>query len=766
MTYNSSSIKVLKGLEACRKRPGMYIGDIEQGSFQMIKEVLDNCIDEHLAGHCDHITIVFYKDGYVSIEDNGRGMPVDIHPEEKISAAIVIMSQLHAGGKFDQNSYKVSGGLHGVGVSVVNALSNRLELTVYRDGHENFVVFEKGEVIGDIKVVAPSKKTGTKVKFIPDATILPNITFNLKGVEKRLKEIAFLNPGLKIDFLNEATSEAKTFYEPNGLQSFVESLVKHDILSEYIKFDHFDEQENIKVMGGFLWEQSYGENIQSFTNNISQSEGGTHLIGFKTALTRCVNNYLEKEPNLSKKFKGIQISGEDIREGVVCVLSIYMTDPQFSSQTKEKLVSASARNIVENAVKMALEAWLEENPARAKEIIDKIANACLAREAARKSREVVRSKNNLDNSLAFASRVSGCTLKDPSKCELFIVEGESAGGSAKKARNRMYQAVLGLRGKILNVEKSGFHKMLNDDSIRSLIAVMGTNIGDNFDITKIKYNKIIIMADADVDGSHILTLIITFFFRYMRPIIENGYLYVAKPPLYGVKQGSKVTYLKNDEALTEFLFKLNLDKIKFYDDGKLIDSEIGKRFLNILTTVGKDLKNRNIVYQAVLAAKIANEEDFDVNLILEYLNKIKEGKWQYKEDQFIFELNGLTYNYFCQFDSIQKSYLNLIVNWNEFWGGKISMQYGSSEPKIFLNPYDIYNLFTKKSTNDLLIERYKGLGEMDATDLRDTAMVNYDQVRVEDLEIADKNIRDLMGDDVLPRKEFIDKLENIETDDD
>lgn len=764
MSYNSSSIKVLKGLEACRTRPGMYIGNIETGVFQMLKEVLDNCIDEHLAGHCSEITITFHKDGFVSVIDNGRGIPVDIHKEEGISAAIVIMTQLHAGGKFDQDSYKVSGGLHGVGVSVVNALSNRLDLTIYKDGYEYFLAFEKGDLVEDIRKVGPTKLKGTCVRFQPDETILTNNKFVLSDIEKRIKELSFLNPGLKIYLIDQRCDYSETFFEPKGLEAFVETLVKKEKINDYIEFKY--SEDKVQVQGGFLWTTSYSEDIKCFTNNIPQPDGGTHLIGLKTALTRCVNNYISKEPTLVKKLKNLQISGDDIREGVVSVLSIYAADPQFSSQTKEKLVSAHVRSIVEKAVTIALESWLEENPNKAKEIIDKVSMACLAREAARKSREVFRSKNGLDNNLSIASKVSGCTLKDPTKCELFLVEGDSAGGSARQARDRMYQAVLGLRGKILNVEKAGFNKMLNDESIRSLIAVMGTNIGDYFDITKIKYNKIIIMTDADVDGSHILTLLITFFFRYMRSVIENGYLYVAKPPLYGIRQGSNVTYLVDDEALTEFFFNRNLDKIKFYSYDATIDSTLVKNFLRALTTVGKDLKNRNnVLFQSLLVSKFSSPEDVDSSVLLKNANIIKPGKWYVAENQYVYEVNGLTYKYDFNLELIPNSYWNLVNNWSDFWGGSIKMQYGSSEPQIFFNPFDIYNLFHKQSSSDLVIERYKGLGEMNPEDLKKTSMVNYSQVRYENEQAADELISKLMGDDVLPRKEFIDQLEHIETDD-
>lgn len=767
MSYTSSSIKVLKGLEACRHRPGMYIGNIEEGVFQLFKEVIDNCIDEFLANHCNEINITFYKDGYASIIDNGRGIPVDIHEEEGISAAIVIMTQLHAGGKFDQESYKVSGGLHGVGVSVVNALSNRLELTVYRDGFEYFVAFEKGLVVEDLKVVGPSKKRGTKVKFIPDDTILPNQTFDLNVIKNRVEELAYLNPGLKIILNDERIDFKQEFFEPEGMISFVKKMVKnkeclHDLIS--IKKN----SGNVVINCTMVWTKSYSEEVRSFTNNIFQLEGGTHVVGFKSAVSRVVTKYIEKDAALQKRTKDVQILSEDIREGVFGVLSIYFPEPQFSSQTKEKLVSSHIRAIVEGAIFEALETWFEENPNNAKDIIQKITNAAAAREAARKSRDLIRKNKDLNEiGLHMASKFSNCSEKDPAKKELFLVEGDSAGGSARKMRDRTNQAVLSLRGKILNVEKSNLEKMLNDESIRNLIAVLGTNIGENFDLTKLRFHKIIIMTDADVDGSHILVLLVTFFFRYMRPIIENGYLYASMPPLYGVKQGNKITYLRDDAELAEFFFKRNLDSIRFFDkENNLIAENILSTFFKDLAVVGKDLSFKHSLFQAALMCKIENEEEFNIEKLIESVKKIKDGKWVYEDEKFVYEKNGLTDYFKFNFSMIPENYIRFIKNWKNFWSGDIKMQYKGIEPKTFENPYEIYQIFSNKGKQDLTISRYKGLGEMDAEDVKTTAMANYQPIVYHNEAEAQELISTIMGEDVLPRKDFIDSIgAELETDD-
>lgn len=793
MTYTSSSIRVLKGLEACRKRPGMYIGNTQDGSglHHMIYEVLDNSIDEHLAGNGSEISITIDKDGWAIISDNGRGVPVDIHEAEGISAAIVIMTQLHAGGKFDQDSYKISGGLHGVGVSVVNALSTRLELTVNRDGGEYFVAFEQGAVVEDLKRIGDSKRTGTKVRFLPDVEIFTDITFVLKTIETRLEELSYLNPGLKINLKDERENYERQFYQPNGLTAFVKDIVKNkEPLHEIIEFTHKDEKSNTTITGAAVWVNNfYSEEVRCFTNTIPQRDGGTHLVGLRTAFTRCINGYIQKEPSLPKKMKDVQLTGEDIREGIVCVLSVYMPEPQFASQTKEKLVSASVRPIVEAGFSAALEGWLEENPVEAKKIVQKIIDASMAREAARKSRDLVRNKASAEFSLAMATKLAGCTQKDPTKAELFIVEGDSAGGSAKMARNRLYQAVLPLRGKILNVEKAGLNRMLNDDGIRTLIAVMGTGIGDTFDITKIRYNKIVVMTDADVDGSHILTLLITFFFKYMRPVIENGYLYIAQPPLYGVKQGQKTTYLLNDEELAEFLLSRHLDKINMISAGKEVEKDEVKKFIKSLFSLSSDIKSRGIVFEGFLAASIDYEQEPEqvFNELIPVLEKLQPGKWHWEANQiikttqneegeeveeismnscvFFYEKNGLVYRHPFSLDKISGKYYDFIAKWKHLWSSDCKIFYAGEEKDI-VSPMEIYELVSKKGSHDLHIQRYKGLGEMNADDLAKTAMQSYLQVRYDNEQEADDLIGKLMGDDVEPRKVFIEEMEPLlETDD-
>lgn len=781
MSYTSSSIRVLKGLEACRTRPGMYIGNTQDGSglHHMIYEVLDNSIDEHLAKTCTEIFIKIDKEGYATISDNGRGVPVDIHESEGISAAIVIMTQLHAGGKFDQDSYKISGGLHGVGVSVVNALSTRLELTIDKDGHEYFVAFSEGAVVEDIRQVGPSKKHGTKVRFLPDTKIFGDITFDLKIIETRLEELSYLNPGLKIIFEDEREEKKspenekishyrKEFCEPDGIKAFVRNLMKNKTpLHDIIEFKY--EDGNVSITGAAVWADNYySEEIRCFTNTIPQKDGGTHLVGLKTAFTRCINGYIQKDQTVIKKLKDLQLSGEDIREGIVCVLAVYMPEPQFASQTKEKLVSSSIRPVVEAGVSSSLERWLEENPIEAKKVMQKIIEAAMARDAARKSRDLVRNNKGLSEfSLSMATKLAGCTQKDPTKAELFIVEGDSAGGSAKMARNRLFQAVLPLRGKILNVEKAGLNRMLTDESIRTLIAVMGTGVGETFDITKIRYNKIIIMTDADVDGSHILTLLITFFFRYMRQIIENGYLYVAQPPLYGVKQGQKMSYLLDDKALAEFLLERQLDKITFKNGEELIENDVVREFIKDLFSLASDIKSRGIIAEAFVMAKIGRE-DQDINdRLIESLNQLKIGKWIYEQREidtvFVYETNGLIYRYTFNAEKLPVKYFNFIEKWQKFWSADMKMTYNDKLVNT-INPMQIYQVFSQKS--ELHIQRYKGLGEMNPDDLAKTAMQSYLQVTYDNEQEADELIDKLMGDDVEPRKRFIEEMEPLlETDD-
>jgi len=564
--YSAESIHVLKGLEAVRKRPAMYIGDTgTRGLHHLVYEVVDNSIDEALAGYCKNITVIIHKGNSITVEDDGRGIPVDIHPIEKRSALEVVMTVLHAGGKFDKRTYKVSGGLHGVGVSIVNALSEWLKVEVYRDGKIYFQEYHRGEPVEPVKVIGkvPASKTGTKVTFLPDKTIFKDINFKFDTLADRMMELAFLNKDITIKLIDERTKEEETYHYKGGLLEFIKYIDEtRTPLHKTIYFE--GEKDGVPIEVAFQYNDGYQENIFTYVNNINTHEGGTHLVGFKTALTRTLNNFAAKN-NLIKDGK-ITLIGDDFREGLTAVLSVKVAEPQFEGQTKTKLGNSEVKSAVETFIGEKLSEYLEENPSVGKKIIEKVLRAAESREAARKARELVRRKNALDDS-SLPGKLADCSIKDPEHCEIYIVEGDSAGGSAKQGRDRRFQAILPLRGKILNVEKARLHKILENEEIRAIVTAIGGGIGEDFDISKVRYGKIILMTDADVDGSHIRTLLLTFFFRHMRELIEQGKVYIAQPPLYRIKKGKEEYYAFDDKERDEIIKRLK-------SNGKAKDEEI------------------------------------------------------------------------------------------------------------------------------------------------------------------------------------------------
>lgn len=781
-TYNADSIKVLKGLEAVRKRPGMYIGDTDDGSglHHMVYEVVDNAIDEALAGHCDKVKIVLHQDGSVSVEDNGRGIPVDMH-EEGVSAAEVIMTQLHAGGKFDQNSYKVSGGLHGVGVSVVNALSTYLDLTIWKNNAEYFVRFRDGVAEAPLKKVAENiNKKGTKVTFLASEATFSNVVYDFSTLEHRFRELAFLNSGVKIilsDLREDNPHQVELFYE-GGTKAFINYIDKGKTsLHETITLN--GAQDNIIVDIALQWNDSYHENILCFTNNIRQKDGGTHVIGFKAGLTRVVNKYLE---NIAKKEK-INITGDDAREGLSCILSVKLPDPKFSSQTKDKLVSSEVRPVVETLVNDRLEQWFEEHPSEIKKIAAKIIEAATAREAARKAREITRRKSALDIS-NLPGKLADCQEKDPALSEIFIVEGDSAGGSAKQGRSRATQAVLPLKGKILNVERARFDRMLGSQEIGTLITALGTGIGkEEFNIEKIRYHKIIIMTDADVDGSHIRTLLLTFFYRQMREVIERGYLYIAQPPLYKVKKGNSETYLKNEKALQDYLTSIVVENANFiYGDDLLLTSEKfsdllykSDKFDHIIHTLGNKLPNevsqlaalRGLFETSIYINQI--ELELRTKLLVDSLNKyhledriiwsatIEDGKVILEK-----RMRGLAEKIILsqQLTELPEIIaLNKLANEISAYFDRGKVQFKQLDYVSIQTPNQLLNFCLDNAKKGLHIQRFKGLGEMNADQLRETTLDSATrtllQVKIHHFDEAEEVFSTLMGDAVEPRKIFI-----------
>ncbi len=784
--YGAASIKVLKGLEAVRKRPGMYIGDTDDGTglHHMVYEVVDNAIDEALAGHCDKVCVTLNADGSVTVSDNGRGIPTDLHPEEGVSAAQVIMTQLHAGGKFDQNSYKVSGGLHGVGVSVVNALSDWLELTIHRNGKIHEMRFAHGEATADLAVKGDTDKSGTYVTFHPSADTFTMTEFNFETLEHRLRELAFLNSGVAIHLTDNRHASPKQvdMNYAGGLEAFIRYLDRNKTPLNADPITLRAQADDISVELALWWNDSYHETVLCFTNNIPQRDGGTHLAGLRGALTRTVNNYANQS-GLAKKEK-VTLSGDDCREGLTAVLSVKVPDPKFSSQTKDKLVSSEVRPIVESVVNTTLSEWFEEHPNAAKKIIAKVVEAAAAREAARKARELTRRKGALDVS-SLPGKLADCQTRDPSEAELFIVEGDSAGGSAKQARNRTNQAVLPLRGKILNVERARFDKMLSSNEIGTLITALGTGIGrEDFNIEKLRYHKIIIMTDADVDGAHIRTLLLTFFYRQMPEIIEKGYLYIAQPPLFKIRQQSAETYVKDmtaledhliDSGLKDAIFTLHSGEQRSGADLRLLLDQARqmRKLLDSLPPRYPTSIIEQVTISGALTPRILSDTQMatqSATYIAQRLDMIEESVergWQGEPTQdgglrFSRELRGV--KEVVKIDgplvsSAEARRLDMMAHDLQ----QVYLKTGELHIKdktIPINaPRDLLDAILDTGRQGINLQRYKGLGEMNPDQLWQTTLDKNArsllQVHVQDVAESNNLFEQLMGDVVEPRRRFI-----------
>lgn len=779
--YGADSIKVLKGLDAVRKRPGMYIGDTDDGSglHHMVYEVVDNAIDEALAGHCTAVTVKLHADGSASVRDDGRGIPTDIHPEEGVSAAQVIMTQLHAGGKFDQNSYKVSGGLHGVGVSVVNALSDWMDLTIWRNGQKHYMRFRRGEAEEDLKVIGDAEgEKGTEVRFFPSSDTFSMIEFSRETLQHRLRELAFLNSGVTIVLKDEREAEPfeETMVYEGGVAAFVSHLDRNKtpIFTPPVLIQ--GEREGVTVEAALEWNDSYHENVLCFTNNIPQRDGGTHLAGFRAALTRIINSYANSS-GLAAKAK-VAISGDDAREGLTCVLSAKVPDPKFSSQTKDKLVSSEVRPAVEGIVGEALSEWFEEHPNEAKQIVGKIIEAAAAREAARKARELTRRKSALDIT-SLPGKLADCQEKDPAKSELFIVEGDSAGGSAKQGRHRENQAVLPLRGKILNVERARFDKMLSSEQVGTLITALGTGIGrDQIDYDKLRYHKVIIMTDADVDGAHIRTLLLTFFYRQMPELIERGHLYIAQPPLYKVMKGRSERYVKDQPEMDAYLVEegVNDARLTLADGEVIMGADLAERVeaARLVKLSTERLKARAPAFAleaAALAGALVDEpSSASVEDAVVRLNRYAdegEDTWSghlNDEHALVFsrDVRGVTETVVLDAhlretpDARRLSERGLAIASD--YEGRALYQPKSGSVDI-TSPTQLIDAVVAAGAKGMKIQRYKGLGEMNPDQLRETTLDadarSLLQVSVTHADTADELFSKLMGDVVEPRRDFI-----------